>query len=291
MSKKVVLDIENGNREANWGTAVTRVSMLMKHPPARGDAGITLALPIAVHRTPQTLNQVSEHANGDRGGSTLACWRHGRGSEAVGAGRGHRVRSCRGAGCRLGGRTGSGSGSSGGFGLGRAATRVCIGWALSSAKILDVLGAFLLKLSAAGVGGDALRVQFLADKGRNGLSVVLQAGHRAVGGARAFPRQVGLEESIVRTSRRYRGQDHQLTKVQEFSPVLLSQRVSQVLVWAWHHWAVSKVSEMRISLLVALAHTSLGGCHGAGVNGHVERAGVVRDLGRNRRSGNGEQSK
>lgn len=85
--------------------------------------------------------------------------------------------------------------------------------------------------------------------------------------------------------------DHQLTRVQPFSSVLLSQRVSQVLVWAWHHWAVSKVSEMRISLLVALAHTSLRGCHGAGVNGHVERAGVLRDLGRNRRSGNGEQSK
>lgn len=124
---------------------------------------------------------------------------------------------------------------------------------MSSAKILDVLGAFLLKLRAAGVGGDALRVQFLADKGRNGLSVVLQAGHRVVGGARAFPRQVGQGARVLA----------RVVVAKSFAGVGLG--------------------------LAPLG--SLGGCHGAGVNGHVERAGVVRDLGRNRRSRDGEQSK
>jgi hypothetical protein len=47
-----------------------------------------------------------------------------------------------------------------------------------------------------GVLGDALAEELLADEGRHGLGVVLNAGGRAVGGAGAFPLEIRLGESV-----------------------------------------------------------------------------------------------
>jgi hypothetical protein len=48
-----------------------------------------------------------------------------------------------------------------------------------------------------GVLGDALAEELLADEGRHGLGVVLNAGGRAVGGAGAFPLEIRLSALVA----------------------------------------------------------------------------------------------
>lgn len=99
-----------------------------------------------------------------------------------------------------------------------------------------------LALLTRGVLGDALAEELLADEGRHGLGVVLNAGDRAVGGAGAFPLEISLDESVsIPANTKWLNRGNVLhTSLQSLLLVSSLQRVSQVFIWAPHQSAVNR---------------------------------------------------
>jgi hypothetical protein len=186
---------------------------------------------------------------------------HGKGARAGRAqgGRGETTgRARRGAAAsRVGGRGGgvgggrrlggaAGGGGSGAAGI-QAADLGNGGRVVGGAELLDVVLALVLAILVAGVGLDAVGVELLADEGGKGLGIVLETGGRAVGSAGAVVR----ESSLV-------------------AVILVGVVVAKDLA--------------GVGLGLAPNGSLLLG-NRAGVNGHVERALVGRDLSGNRSSG------
>lgn len=150
-----------------------------------------------------------------------------------------------------GGGTLAGGGLSGSTALVQAANLGGSGRALGGTELLDVGLAGVLAILVAGVGLDAVGEELLADEGGQGLGVVLETGSRAVGSARAVVRQSSLVTIIL-------------------IGVVVAKNLAGV----------------GLSLA---PHGSLLLGNSVGVNGHVERALVGRDLGRHHSSGNGNE--
>lgn len=133
------------------------------------------------------LEHIGQNTNSDSKDSLARNWHQSGNSESLGACCAHGLASS--GGSTLGGST-STSGSSGGRAvvvITREGRR-----GVFAAKIANVLLAIVLTLLALGVGCDTLGQELVANKCGHGLGVVLQAGGRVVGGARAVVRQVVL---------------------------------------------------------------------------------------------------
>lgn len=124
------------------------------------------------------LEHVSHQAHGSNK-DAVAHGGHGRTSKTFGAGGRHLSVTATGL-SRLGGISGRGAAAA------AVANRALRG-IVFGAERLNVVVANVLTLGIAGVGGDALREECLANVEGHGLLVVLNAGGRAVGGASAVP--------------------------------------------------------------------------------------------------------
>lgn len=149
------------------------------------------------------------------------------------------------------GSLGGGSGGRGALVLG-AADLGGGGRVLGGAQLLDVILAGTLTVLVAGVGLNAVGVELLADEGGQRLGVVLETRSRAVGGARA----VVLESSLV-------------------AVVVIGVVVAKNLA--------------GVGLGLAPNGSLLLG-NSVGINSHVKRALVGRDLGRHQSSGDGNEN-